>query len=73
MLTIAYQKGHTLLVSLLGSQVILTSTLGVLIWDDRWSSLSWLGMALVIFSGFMATRFIRPIARAVPLTSRSHM
>jgi S-adenosylmethionine uptake transporter len=62
LLTIAYQKGHTLLVSLLGySQVIFTSILGVLIWNDRLSSLSRLGMALVIFSGFMATRFVRPV------------
>ena len=65
MLTIAYQRGHTLLVSLLGySQVIFTSILGVLIWNDRLSSLSWLGMTLVILSGFVATRFIRPVARA---------
>lgn len=71
LLTIAYQKGHTLLVSLLGySQVIFTSILGVLIWKDRLSWLSWLGMALVIFSGLMATRFIRPVPRP---GDRSHI
>ena len=73
MLTIAYQRGHTLLVSMLGySQVIFTSILGVLIWNDRLSLLSWVGMTLVIFSGFLATRFIRPVARVASPASRSH-
>jgi drug/metabolite transporter (DMT)-like permease len=62
LLTIAYQKGHALLVSLLGySQVIFTGILGVLIWNDHLSWLSWLGMVLVICSGFAASRFIRPL------------
>lgn len=60
MITLAYQRGHTMLVSLLGySQVVFTSLLGILIWDDRLPSLSWLGMALVILSGAAATMFVR--------------
>jgi drug/metabolite transporter (DMT)-like permease len=61
MLTLAYQRGHTLLVSMLGySQVVFTSVLGLLVWRDELSLLSWLGMALVIFSGAIATTFARP-------------
>lgn len=60
MITLAYQRGHTMLVSLLGySQVVFTSLLGIMIWDDRLPSLSWLGMALVILSGAAATMFVR--------------
>jgi len=61
MLTLAYQRGHTLLVSLLGySQVVFTSILGIVIWNDRLTAMSWMGMALVIASGGIATMFIRP-------------
>jgi drug/metabolite transporter (DMT)-like permease len=62
MITIAYQRGQTLLVSLLGySQVVFTSVLAMLLWDDRLSPLSWLGIALVISSGGAATMFGRPV------------
>ena len=65
MITLAYQRGQTLLVSLLGySQVVFTSLLAMLIWNDRLSLLSWLGMALVILSGAGATIFARPQARS---------
>ena len=52
MLTLAYQRGHTLVVSLLGySQVILTSLLGIALWGTHPSGSAWLGMGLVIVSG----------------------
>lgn len=56
MLTLAYQRGHTFLVSLLGySQVVFTSVLGILLWNDRLTLMAWFGMALIIVSGFAAT------------------
>jgi drug/metabolite transporter (DMT)-like permease len=71
MLTLAYQRGNTLLVSLLGySQVVFTSVVGVVIWNDQLPTMSWIGMALVIASGGAATMFMRPAApspAAVPL------
>ncbi len=71
MLTIAYQRGHTLLVSLLGySQVVFTSILGILIWNERLSVLSWLAMALVMLSGFLATLFMRPPQPDSPSAAR---
>jgi S-adenosylmethionine uptake transporter len=61
MLTLAYQRGHTFLVSLLGySQVVFTSVMGIAIWNDRLTLASWLGMALIVLSGFTATLFMRP-------------
>ena len=63
MLTVAYQRGHTLLVSLLGySQVVFTSLLAVVIWDDQPPLMSWMGMALIVLSGAAATIFVRPAA-----------
>lgn len=63
MITLAYQRGQTMLVSLLGySQVVFTSLLAMLIWDDQLSLLSWLGMAMVILSGAVASMFARPQA-----------
>jgi drug/metabolite transporter (DMT)-like permease len=50
-----------MLVSLLGySQVVFTSLLAMLLWNDRLSLLSWLGMALIIASGAAASMFARP-------------
>jgi drug/metabolite transporter (DMT)-like permease len=61
MITLAYQRGHTMLVSLLGySQVVFTSLIAVLLWNDQLSLLSWLGMALIIASGAAASMFTRP-------------
>jgi drug/metabolite transporter (DMT)-like permease len=55
MLTHAYQRGHTLLISLVGySQIIFTSLLGIAIWNDRPSVAAWTGMALVIAGGVVA-------------------
>jgi drug/metabolite transporter (DMT)-like permease len=62
MLTLAYQRGQTLLVSLLGySQVVFTSIVGLLVWSDHLPPMSWIGMALVIASGGVATMFMRPV------------
>lgn len=56
MLTLAYQRGHIFLVSLLGySQVVFTSVLGILLWNDHLTVLAWLGMVLIVVSGFAAT------------------
>jgi len=57
MLTLAYQRGHTMLVSLLGySQIVFTSVLGMALWNDRPTLLGWVGMGLVVASGVVATR-----------------
>lgn len=56
MLTLAYQRGHTFLVSLLGySQVVFTSVLGIALWGESMTVLACCGMALIIVSGFAAT------------------
>ena len=61
MLTLAYQRGHTFLVSLLGySQVVFTSVLGILLWSDELSLMAWFGMALIMLSGFIATMSAKP-------------
>jgi len=61
MLTLAYQRGHTMLVSLLGySQIVFTSLLGVVMWNDRPSLPAWIGMGLVMVSGIVARMTIRP-------------
>jgi drug/metabolite transporter (DMT)-like permease len=78
MLTLAYQRGHTLLVSLLGySQVVFTSIVGIVIWNEHLPAMSWIGMALVIASGGVATMFMRPAtpspaAAPVKLEGASH-
>jgi drug/metabolite transporter (DMT)-like permease len=60
LLTLAYQRGHTLLVSLLGySQVIFTTFIGIALWGDHPGIVSWLAMALIIASGAAATMFVR--------------
>jgi drug/metabolite transporter (DMT)-like permease len=61
MLTLAYQRGHTFLVSLLGySQVVFTSVLGILLWNDKLTLMAWSGMALIILSGFTASVSMKP-------------
>jgi S-adenosylmethionine uptake transporter len=55
MLTLAYQRGHTMLVALLGySQIVFTSLLGMAMWNDRPKLLAWIGMGLVMASGIVA-------------------
>jgi drug/metabolite transporter (DMT)-like permease len=61
LLTLAYQRGHTLLVSLLGySQVVFTTLLGIALWGERPGVGSWLAIALIVASGAGATIFMRP-------------
>ncbi len=60
MLTLAYQRGHTLLVSLLGySQVIFATLFGIVLWGEHPPVSSWLAMALIVASGIVATVFVR--------------
>lgn len=60
MITLAYQRGHTMLTSLLGySQVIFTSLIGIVLWHDHPGPGAWLAMLLIIVSGAAATRFVR--------------
>jgi drug/metabolite transporter (DMT)-like permease len=60
MLTLAYQRGHTLLVSLLGySQVIFATLFGIALWAEQPPVSSWLAMALIVASGIVATVFVR--------------
>jgi drug/metabolite transporter (DMT)-like permease len=61
LLTLAYQRGHTLLVSLLGySQVVFTTLLGIGLWGEHPGVSSWLAIALIVASGAGATIFMRP-------------
>jgi drug/metabolite transporter (DMT)-like permease len=60
MFTLAYQYGHAQVVSLMGySQVIFSSLLGVVLFGDRLSWMSWLGMVVIILSGAAATLLVR--------------
>jgi drug/metabolite transporter (DMT)-like permease len=60
LLTLAYQRGHTLLVSLLGySQVIFATLFGIALWGEHPGVSSWLAMALIVASGVAATVFVR--------------
>jgi S-adenosylmethionine uptake transporter len=59
-LTLAYQRGHTQLVSLLGySQVVFSTLLGMALWGEHPGMSSWLAIALIIASGTAATVFMR--------------
>jgi len=61
LITLAYQRGHTLLVSLLGySQVVFTTLLGMALWGEHPGMSSWLAIALIIASGAAATAIMRP-------------
>jgi S-adenosylmethionine uptake transporter len=63
LLTLAYQRGHTLLVSLLGySQVVFSTLLGIALWGEHPGVSSWLAIALIVASGAGATIFMRPKA-----------
>lgn len=55
-MTAAYKRGATLTTANLAySTVIFSSLFGVLLWDERLPLAGWLGMALVVASGAMAT------------------
>jgi drug/metabolite transporter (DMT)-like permease len=61
--SLPYQRGQTLLTSLLGySQVVFTSLIGVALWDDHPGPGAWLAMGLIIASGAVATLFMRSSA-----------
>jgi drug/metabolite transporter (DMT)-like permease len=58
-MTFAYQRGHALLVSLLGyAQIVFTTLIGVLWWHEHPGFAAWLGIALIIGSGGVATHFM---------------
>lgn len=65
-LTRAYHTGKTLVVANLAySTVIFASLLGVLLWEETLSILSWVAIALIIISGILAVRATpRPAAPA---------
>jgi drug/metabolite transporter (DMT)-like permease len=66
--TLAYQRGHTQLVSLWGyTQIVFTTLLGILLWGDRLSLTSWLGMLIILLSGATATVLVR--LRSTPAAS----
>ena len=65
LLTYAYRRGPTLIMSLLGyTQVVFSSLIGIAVWQDRLALASWLGMALVILCGAAASAFARPLRPA---------
>ncbi|PRC91549.1 DMT family transporter [Solimicrobium silvestre] len=55
-MTRAYRLGNPLLTANLSySGIIFSSVLGVLIWHDKLSVLSWFGIAVIVVSGILAT------------------
>lgn len=58
-LTFAYEQGHALLVSLLGyAQIVFTTLIGMLWWHEHPGLAAWLGIALIVGSGGIATSFM---------------
>jgi drug/metabolite transporter (DMT)-like permease len=56
-MTRAYRKGSPLVAgSLSYSTVILSSLLGILLWNEQLPLLSWIGIALIMFSGIVSVR-----------------
>lgn len=56
-MTRAYRDGETLTVgSLAYSTVVFTTLLGIVIWQEEVSIMSWLAISLIIASGILATR-----------------
>ena len=67
LLTLAYQRGHALTVSLLGySQVVFTTVLGILWWEDHPVLGTWIGIALIVGSGALATTFLGRLSVGKP-------
>ncbi|MEY4377909.1 MAG: hypothetical protein RJB26_2459 [Pseudomonadota bacterium] len=59
LLTLAYQRGHALLSSLLGySQIVFTTLLGMWWWHEHPGLETWLGIALIVGSGALSTTFM---------------
>ena len=68
LLTLAYQRGHALTVSLLGySQVVFTTLLGIVLWQDHPGLATWLGIALIVGSGALSTTFMGRVNVGKPL------
>lgn len=69
MLTLAYQRGHALTVSLLGySQVVFTTLLGIVLWQDHPGLATWFGIALIVASGALSTTFMGRVNIGKPPT-----
>jgi drug/metabolite transporter (DMT)-like permease len=67
LLTLAYQRGHALTISLLGySQVVFTTVLGILWWQDHPGLATWLGIGLIVGSGALATTFLGRLSVGKP-------
>jgi len=66
-MTRAYGKGSTLVTATLSySAIVFSSLLGVLLLDERLAPLAWVGMAVIVGAGIMATRLLPRRARAEP-------
>jgi drug/metabolite transporter (DMT)-like permease len=64
-MTQAYRVGNTLVVgSLAYSAVVFASLWGILLWGEVLSAASWLGVALIVFSGIIASHAGARIAAA---------
>ena len=69
LLTLAYQRGHALTVSLLGySQVLFTTLLGIVLWQDHPMLATWLGIALIVGSGALSTTFMGRVNIGKPIS-----
>jgi drug/metabolite transporter (DMT)-like permease len=56
-MTRAYRTGNTLVVSALSySTLVFGSIATFLVWGDRIEAVAWLGMAIIVASGIIATR-----------------
>jgi hypothetical protein len=70
-MTRAYRLGNTLVTANLQyTGIVFSSLFGVLIWDDAPGWIGWLGMAIILASGMLATyrnqRKSQAVAKNVP-------
>jgi S-adenosylmethionine uptake transporter len=57
-MTRAYRLGNPLVTANLQySGIVFSSILGMLVWQDKLTSISWFGIAVITLSGVMATYF----------------
>jgi len=55
-MTRAYRLGNPLLTANLSySGIVFSSVLGVIVWQDKLSLLSWMGISTIVISGILAT------------------
>ena len=55
-MTRAYRLGNPLLTANLSyTGIVFSSVLGVLIWDEQLGWISWMGIAMILISGILAT------------------